>query len=222
MSTTYTASTFASRPRVRRHALGMPAGSIRALLAIMVLAMLWLIVMRPDTVEDGTVVPAKLPLVFVYLNMLMILILVQFFTAHGKNIGPQVSGRSPLGLPRGSVRLLLIAGYLGLAYYLYKTHPAFEAPTTAEYALPMALLLTGYLLGHLISGFLTRLGGGTPPAWYQDIEAWVALVAVMLLGIIVILRLVINMSLPMEQQLDVQLLETILAAIVGFYFGARS
>jgi hypothetical protein len=220
MSTAYTAG--APVPRPQRHALGLPAGSIRALLALGVLGLLWMIVLRPGQVVDGHEVPAKIPLVFVYLNMLMILVLVHYFTAHGKSIGPQVSRRSPLGLPRGCVRFVLIAGYLGLAYFLYKTHPEFEAAPTAEYAMPMALLLSGYLLGHIISGALTRLGGGVPPAWYQDFEAWVALLAVIGLGIIVIVRLLINTTLPMEDRLDIQLLETILAAIVGFYFGARS
>jgi hypothetical protein len=221
MSTANTAGT--PYPRPQRHALGLPAGSIRALLALGVLALLWAIALRPgQTGGEGQALPPKLPLVFVYLNMLMILVLVHFFTAHGKTIGAQVSGRSPLGLPRGSVRFILIAGYLGLAYFLYKTHPEFEAPQTAEYALPMALLLSGYLLGHIISGTLTHLGGGVPPAWYQDFEAWIALLAVIGLGIIVIVRLFINTTLPMEDRLDVQLLETILAAVIGFYFGARS
>ncbi len=175
--------------------------------------------LRPSP-EAG--VPAKLPLVFVYLNMLMILVLVHFFTAHGKTIGSQVSDRSPLGFPRGSIRLLLIAGYLGMAAYLYKTQPEFENPPHAAYALPMALLLSGYLIGHVLTGFLTKIGGGTTPAWFQDFEAWISLLAVVGLGIIVIVRLVINTSLPMEDRLDIQMLETILAAVVGFYFGARS
>jgi hypothetical protein len=120
------------------------------------------------------------------------------------------------------VRFILIVGYLGLTYFLYKTGAEFEMPQSTEYALPTALLLTGYLLGHIISGILTRLGGGVPPAWYQDVEAWIALLAVMGLGIIVVVRLLINTTLPMEDRLDVQVMETSLAAIVGFYFGARS
>jgi hypothetical protein len=200
----------------------MPAGSIRALLALGILGLLWLIVLRPAQTVDGQVVRGKVPLVFFYLNMLMILVLVHFFTAHGKTIGSSVSRRSPLGLPRGCVRFILIVGYLGLAYFLYKTGAEFEMPQSTEYALPTALLLTGYLVGHIISGIMTRLGGGVLPPWYQDLEAWIALLAVVGLGIIVIVRLLINTTLPMEDRLDIQLLETILAAIVGFYFGSRS
>lgn len=220
MSTAYTAG--APAPRYHRHALGLPAGSIRALLAIGVLVMLWLLVLRPKTGEEGKVISGEAGLVFVYLNMLMILVLVHFFTAHGKTIGPQVSDRSPLGLPRGSVRFLLMAGYLGLAYYLYKTQAEFELPPTGDYALPLALMMTGYFLGHVLSGLLTRMGGGLAPAWYQDFEAWISIVALFGLGILILVRLVINQHVPLEDRLDMQMLETILAAIVGFYFGARS
>src|SRR6516165_7004695 len=102
MSTAFTAGGPAPRPRPTRHALGLPAGSVRALLAIGILAMLWLLVLRPGTAgEEGKVISGEAGLVFVYLNMLMILVLVHFFTAHGKTIGPQVSDKSPLGLPSG-------------------------------------------------------------------------------------------------------------------------
>jgi hypothetical protein len=222
MSTAFTAGGATQRPRPTRHALGLPAGSVRALLAIGILAMLWLLVLRPGTGEEGKVISGEAGLVFVYLNMLMILVLVNFFTAHGKTIGPQVSDRSPLGLPRGSVRFLLMAGYLGLAYFLYKTQPKFEIPDTGAYALPLALLMTGYFLGHIISGLLTRLGGGLAPPWYQDFEAWISIVALFGLGILILVRLVINKSVPLEDRLDMQMLETILAAIIGFYVGARS
>jgi hypothetical protein len=220
MSTAYTAG--APYPRPQRHALGLPAGSIRALLALGILGLLWLIVLWPARTVDGQVVRGKVPLVFFYLNMLMILVLVHFFTAHGKSIGSSVSRRSPLGLPRGCVRVILIIGYLGLAYFLYTTGADFEMPQSTEYVLPTALLLTAYILGYIISGTLTHLGGGVPPAWYQDIEAWIALVALIVMGIIVVVRVLINTTLPLEDQLDVQLLEAILASIVGFYFGARS
>src|SRR5262249_40544972 len=102
----------------RRHALGLPAGSIRALLAFGVLALLWALLLNYVRQKgEGADLP-KLPVDFIYLQYLMILILAHFFTAHGHTIGPKVSTGSPLGLPRGSIRFLLLLGVLGLAYYL--------------------------------------------------------------------------------------------------------
>src|SRR5437870_2858126 len=94
-------------PAPQRHALGLPAGSIRALLALAVLGCLWLVAYR--SVEQGP--DTKLPLEFVYLQFLMVLILAHYFSAHGNTIGSTVSRKSPLGLPRGTVRLILLVGY---------------------------------------------------------------------------------------------------------------
>ena len=110
----------AAPTRVRqRHALGLPAGSVRALLAFMVLGTLWcLVVFTKDE---------KIPVAYVYLQYVMILILAHFFASHGNTIGKHVSPHSPLGLPSGSVRFLLLAGYLGLIVWLFYNRREFEA-----------------------------------------------------------------------------------------------
>jgi hypothetical protein len=205
-----------------RHALGLPAGSIRALLAFGVLAYLWILAVAPGEGGKPLLATEKASQAFIYLQFLMVLIIAHFFTAHGHTIGKQVSRRSPLGLPRGSVRLILLGGYLGLAYYMYTTKPAFQMPETGPVLLMLGVLLTAFFLGHLITGFVRFLGRGTLPYWFQDIQAWFALIGLLLMGVIVIVRLAINRSLPLEMQLDLSVTESILAGVVGFYFGARS
>src|SRR5262249_5601087 len=112
-------SAVSTAPPFPRHALGPPARRIPALLAFRVPRHLWVVVLRPG--KDPGPLDKEASLAFIYLQFLMVLILGHFFTAHGRNIGSRVSQRSPLGLPTGSVRLLLLAGYLGMAYYLWKT-----------------------------------------------------------------------------------------------------
>jgi hypothetical protein len=206
----------------RRHALGLPAGSIRALLAFGVLALLWALLLNYVRQKgEGADLP-KLPVDFIYLQYLMILILAHFFTAHGHTIGPKVSTGSPLGLPRGSIRFLLLLGVLGLAYYLWRLQPEYETPPQGAVPLLLLLLLSGYFLGHFLTRIVQRLAGGTLPYWFQDIQAWFALLALLILGILMLVHLVINPGLTTEYKLDVPVLESALAAIVGFYFGARS
>jgi hypothetical protein len=205
-----------------RHAFGWPAGSIRALLALGVLGCLWLLVLAPGAEGKGLLARPEVSQAFIYLQFLMVLILAHFFTAHGHSIGPRVSDRSPLGLPRGCVRLLLLAGYLGLAYYLYTKPPDFQLPATGPLLLLLAVMLTAFFLGHFLTVVMRTLGGGTLPGWVQDIQAWFALIGLLLLGVVVIVRLVINTHLPMEAQLDLDKMEAILAGVVGFYFGARA
>ena len=62
------------------------------------------------------------------------------------------------------------------------------------------------------------------PAWYQDLQAWIALLAMLGLGVAIIIHFVINPSLEEKQESIIKLpaLEQYLSAVVGFYFGARS
>ncbi len=204
-----------------RHALGLPAGSIRALLALAVLGLLWLLALRPLAGQPGAAYEIKLPSAFMDLQILMVLILAHFFTAHGHSIRAGGAGPSPLGLPRGSVRFLLLAGYLGLASFLYYQQPTFEYPSTSALIL-LLVLLSGFFLGHLLTGAVRALSGGVLPFWFQDVQAWVALLAIGILGILLLLMVFINPSLPQTVQLDPHWVEAVLAALVGFYFGARS
>ena len=201
-------------PAPPRHALGLPAGSVRALLALGVLGLSWGIVLTSGD--------KSLPLDFIYLQVLLLLIVATFFASHGHSIGGHVSRRSPLGLPSGSVRFLLLAGYGGLAYYIYATGREFETPPKAKFALVLALLLSGFFLGHLFSRGVHWVTGGSEPPWYQDLQAWVALLALLSLMIVAIVHLAINPSVQPSEKLDMPTFEAILAAIVGFYFGARS
>jgi len=211
----------ATAPIKPRHALGLPAGSIRAILALGVLGYLWLLVLSPAKGGGPLLAGAQASRAFIYLQVLMVLILAHFFTAHGKTIGSAVSDRSPLGMPRGSVRFFLLAAYLGLAYYMYHQKLNFQIPETGPVFLDLAILVSAFIFGHVSTGMVRGISG-TLPAWYQDIQAWFALIALLTLGVIVLIRLVINTNVDFEKQIDPEVVEMVLAGFVGFYFGARS
>lgn len=204
-----------------RHALGLPAGSVRALLALSVLGLLWLLALAPLPGHGQRLGQIKLPTAFMDLQILMVLILAHFFAAHGHSIRAHPSQKSPLGLPRGSVRFLLLAGYLGLAVFLYRTQPKFEYPSTSAFIL-LLVLASGFFFGHVLTGAVRWLSGGTLPYWFQDIQAWAALLAMLCMGVLLIILLFINPSLSLSEEISPPVLEAILAALVGFYFGARS
>lgn len=204
-----------------RHPLGLPAGSIRALLALSVLGLLWLIALRPLAGQGSSLGEIQLPSVFMDLQILMVLILAHYFAAHGHTIRSHAEQKSPLGLPRGSVRFLLLAGYLGLAIFLYRTQPKFEYPSTSALIL-LLVLVSGFFLGHILTAVVRWASRGILPYWFQDIQAWVALLAMLAMGVLLIILMFINPSLSLGQEISPPLLEAILAALVGFYFGARS
>lgn len=211
----------ASRP-FPRHALGLPAGSIRALLALSVLALLWLIVIAPPHKGD---VKHTIPQVFIYLQMLMLLIFAHYFSAHGTTIGPSVSTRSPLGLPKGSVRFLLLVGYGGLVYYLFHNKDQFEMPPEVSFQFLLTLItliLSAFFIGHYLTMIMRGMSGGQLPFWFQDFQAWIALLAMVGLVILLVIHLFINPTVSPDMKIGSLPLDTVLAALIGFYFGSRS
>jgi len=181
-------------------------------LGLVVLALLWAMALK---------FPQQLPLSFIYLQFLMLLILAHYFAAHGKSMG-HVRQRSALGLPRGSVRLLLLVGYLGLAVYLYHTGSTFEFPQSGPFFFLVAVLLSGFFVGYVITALMGGVSGGQLPAWFQDFQAWVALLGLLGLVVLVMVYVIIKPSLAEDTPLNVDQFEAILAGLVGFYFDARS
>jgi hypothetical protein len=198
----------------------MPAGSIRALLAIGILAYMWILAVT-ITHDGDSALTKQASLAFIYLQFLMVLILAHFFSAHGKTIGGETNRRSPLHLPAGTVRFLLLLGYLGLAYYTFQARENFIMPDTGPVILLLLVLTTAFFVGYIITSMMRWLHPTQLPPWFLDVQAWFAIVGLLLLGVIVLGRL-INTKLLASNQINFDLVEAILAGIVGFYFGARS
>jgi hypothetical protein len=199
----------------RRHALGLPAGSVRALLTSLVFGLLAAIIVSGK--QD------RVPTLYNYLWYLLFLILAHYFAAHGNSIRSHPEERSPLGLPRGFFRFVFIGGFVGLIAWLYHEHQSFEPPPMSSLANPL-VLLAGFFLGVCVARIVRFTSGDEgPPFWFQDVEAWIALLAVVVLIIQVLVLVVINPSVSEENQFlkDGQW-DGIVAALIGFYFGARS
>src|SRR5262245_26158419 len=92
----------------RLHALGLPAGSVRALLAIMIFATTWgLLLLRPtQEVPD-------------FLGDLLFIIMGHYFAVRNRATPEREHGPPPLYLPRGSVRSLLVVGCVAVAALLH-------------------------------------------------------------------------------------------------------
>ena len=208
-----------SPPPPPRHALGLPAGSVRALLAIGILGVLWALTFSPED-KDHKI---KLPLAYIYLQFLMMLILAHYFAAHGNTIGKQTGSGSALGLPRGTIRFLLLGGYIGLAWFLFKERSelVFETPPQADLIVFLALILTGFFVGHVLNVIIKFLSSGTLPAWFQDVQAWLAILSMLGLVGVLIVHVFINPGVRPDLRIGVEL-DVLLATLVSFYFGARS
>jgi hypothetical protein len=204
------------RPARRRHALGLPAGSVRALLTSLVFGLLAAIIIANG--QD------KVPTLYNYLWYLLLLIVAHYFAAHGNTIRSHAEEPSPLGLPRGFFRFLFLAGFVGLTAWLYKENQSFVLPAVSSLANPL-ILLAGFFAGVCVARLVRWTSGDQgPPYWFQDLEAWVALLAVVVLAVQVAVFVFIRPNLSLEQQELMQGggWEGVFPALVGFYFGVRS
>jgi hypothetical protein len=204
-----------------RQPLGLPTGSVRAILALMVCGTIWAILLLPE-IRPG-VRPVAIPL---YLYYLMFLILGHYFgmRAHHALTMPRPS--PPLHLPRGSLRLLFIVGFaavLGWGFYHDPDFASHLVPAANEQPYLIVVVLGAFFIGIVVGRVGNRVfvGPDGVSPWFQDLLAWVSLLATLGLGIDFMIRLFINPTLQ-AGQLDLPFWEGTLASVVAFYFGVRS
>lgn len=199
-----------------RHAFGLPPGSVRALLMILVVGLVCALMLL-TTVEKPVPIPP-------YLFYLLFLILGHYYAARGAHTNLDPNESPPLHLPRGSIRLIIFVALAAtIGWQLFKHPEAFRSQLNASVALfPENPMLPLFVLGGFFVGILLRrvLIGPVPSASWQDVEAWVCLIATFGMGIAVLVHLVIAPTL--ETPVPMPEAEAILGAIVAFYFGARS
>jgi hypothetical protein len=202
----------------RLHAYGWPAGSVRAFMALLVFGTLWgMLLVRP-----GMELPD-------YLRDVLFIILGHYFAVRGRAGAGEAPGPPPLYLPRGSIRLVLIAGFVATALVLYRQGRLLSVEKSP--AAVTLLLVGGFLLGVVLHQFAVWWSGrGHPtPRLFEDVRATLSILAAVLLVAIVWDGFVPFLPQGLKDRiLDRRLglghlgLPHLLAAIVGFYFGSRS
>jgi hypothetical protein len=199
----------------RLHALGWPAGSVRALMALIVFGCLWtFLLIHPDQE-----VPE-------YLRDLLFIILGHYFAVRSRQSAETVQGPPPLYLPRGSVRIILIAGFVVTAALLYRRGTLMAVGKNP--AVVTIFLALGFMLGVLLQHIWSKvMGSGRPfPRFLEDLRALVSLAASVFLVVLIWDQFAPQ---PLHwglEKINLGLgkigLPHVAAAIVGFYFGSRS
>jgi hypothetical protein len=183
--------------------LNLPRGSVRAIMALALLGILWAFMLM------GREIP--LPLAFVTL-----VILGHYFGVRGAEVpgGEGASGgKSPLYLPRGSVRTLIILGFAAVGALLWHQGNLEFTPQSTVFTI--FLLAAAFLAGFLLrktADFVTRGKMTRPRRWYENFKAIVALSATGLF----VLACIVGTNGPREQNLAL-----LCAPLIVFYFGSR-
>lgn len=198
----------------KRHALKLPAGSVRAIHVLGIVGLVCAIILIPG---QHTIPP--------YLIYLLFLMVGHYFAAHGVTIATREDpSPSPLFLPGGTVRFLIVIALVGcIGWKLYSDQAGliqqFEnslEKLKSEPVLPL-VILGGFLLGAVVRMVMVRLG---PPAAFQDLEAWVSLIALLAILVAGMVHLVVDPTL--ERTLYMPTWESFVGGVVAFYFGERS
>lgn len=193
-----------------RHPLGLPPGSVRAILALGIAVQFWVYLFSATK---------HIPL---YIDFLLVLV-PPFFAAHGSTVGTSTGATAnPLYLPRGTFRFLIFLGTIALVGYQYYLDPQelLEKLTPAPDRLHEWPYLLLSLIGGMTLGFLIGKGPWRSSPYFQDVQAWLSLLALLAFCAELLMDFVIR---PANDPLGNRLIwHSALVAILAFYFSSRS
>lgn len=198
---------------VSRPPLGIPKGSVRALTAISIFGSLMAALILNRKIPETT---------FWYLWMVNYAVLGYYFanrqnqnTTEPNNKESINAAPSPLNLPRGSVRLILILTFLGTCgYFGYKWYNNNQTFWNDRAFFPM-LSLAGFFLGRLLNALFQQKKQS--PSKLIRILKDAKAIAVLLCATAVILTIPLSFQIPQQEQV---LRSSFL--FIFFYFGSRS
>ncbi|MEN8127241.1 MAG: hypothetical protein ABFR90_05480 [Planctomycetota bacterium] len=180
--------------------LGLPKGSIRAVTTILLSLSCWILILINSTAPG-------------YLLGLLLTVTGYYF-AFRKKDGTQkrfydvaTPLQSPLSLPSGSIRNVLIIGFFISAIVLL-ARKRFMEPAYIEFF----LILTGFIAGHLLTKILPHVRHATVLNCLNHLKALIVLGAVVVFCIIMLAG-------HHERLWHVAIA---LSCIISFYFGSRS
>lgn len=189
--------------------LGLPVGSVRAILTLFIVAVVTLSAAQGRKLE------------FVWTETLLIALAHYFTSRRFVALPPQAIARlqqegileqeqHPLYLPRHSIRLLILAAFVALGVFLYRKGPPYDPE-----ALSLLGIVAAYVLGAIVRGISSWFGrrtGRRPASLWGDLKAIVVLLAVAIAGVPELLAM--PEALP-------PLAHKIALGLMLFYFGSR-
>lgn len=195
---------------VARPPLGLPTGSVRAVLALLIVAVVIVETIRGHGVDE------------LWSETLLIALAHYFTSRRFVGLSPAVLRRleeeghlpresNPLFLPRHSIRALIVLAFAGLAYYVFEMRGVRSLADVP----PVLITVSAYLLGVLagsIWAWRKRHSAAEPSRLWEDLKA--------LAVILVMLAVSIPYFLDHREPLQPQVRNAALAFVL-FYFGSR-
>ncbi len=193
-----------------RHPFGLPPGSVRGFLSLLICGFVWMVLLWPDPPGGREL---KLPLSHFFL---MALVLMAFSSAPHLQMGESKT------LP-WVLRVLFVGGSVGVVLYsLFRDPHSLSklTPDAGEFAYWWGPFL-GCLAGGFAAGLLLRFVLGRQNQVFQTLRAWLSVVGVlMMLGEFVLFLMYASADSRPENFLRVW--QAVQLAVVSGYFGTRA
>lgn len=189
--------------------LGLPAGSVRALMTLIVVAVVTHGIVRSQPVDPLWTETLLIALAW-YFTARRFLSLPPGTLDRLQQEGLIEQEQNPLYLPRHSIRVLIIVNFSGLAWWLQT-----EGRLQESEAVSLLLMVGAVVFGSMIRGIATRLGLRKQSRWSSR---WGDLRALIVLGTVIAaagIRLLMLDRHPLPE------IDRVALAMMLFYFGAR-
>jgi hypothetical protein len=196
-----------------RNPLGWPPGSVRGMLSLLIAIQFWLLLLLPDS--KAVPVPINL--------YLMLTLVGVFLISHGRSIATASDPTpSPLYLPGGTLRVLIIGGTIAVVAYLYANFPErlTDRMKPARDQLAAWPTIVGAYIGGFVLGYIFRIMPFRNNWLFQAFLAWLSMIAMAMLFIEIIIQAFINPTLP--EKFDLSTWAAVVTGIVSCYYGTRS
>ncbi len=212
-------------PPEDRYAFNLPRGSVRGALVMMIMLPFWVMIAWPTRL-------APMPFYIYFLMVWVFVFIASPFWSISSEEG-STDEPAPFHLPKYTFHVIIVLVTVGLIGWRVYVDPADlldrltpggggpdNAPGRAEQMSELPYLLMSLAVGFVAGWGLARLlGKWRDVYWFQDVQATVSLIAMLLLVILTILHLA-NSRLMNPQDLVVP--QYILIGLVAWYFGART
>ena len=189
--------------------LGLPVGSVRAILTLFVVSVVTLSVARGHDLD------------LVWTETLLIALAHYFTSRRFVSLPPEVLARiqkegvleqegNPLFLPRHSIRLLIVGSFIALGVFLFRQNRLWEPRAVSLLGIVAAYVL-GAIARNISSWFGSRTGRRASAGW-GDFKAIIALLAMAVAGVPELMSMP-DLLPPMTHKISL--------ALMLFYFGSR-
>jgi hypothetical protein len=186
---------------------GLPSGSVRGFLSVLICSFFWIVLLLPADTQ------VKAPLAHFFL---LTLVFMSFASQ------PFLDMRAHL-LP-WLMKLLFVGGSaVALGYAIYRdTHLAATRLTPAESDITQWPVLLGCFAGGFGISLFLRFVLGRHNKFFMTLRAWVGVIAMLLLFVETILQFLVLPGITEKNQEALKAWEGIIVATVAAYFGSRA